>query len=213
MKGKKPCSIITTLIMILSFITYIPIEAVAADNEQIIFEYLTRHLGFNSASASGILANIGEESSFDPNKNESVSGAGYGLCQWTGSRRTALINWCGNNGYDYTSIDGQLNYLNHELKNNYSSVYNTLISVPNTADGAYNAAYAWCMDFEKPEYRNKVHGQYDAYGNSVANGGYDKFNAYGGRVYKCLSAKIGMTESEYRGYIAKTQFMLHLITA
>lgn len=206
MKEKKLFSIITALIMMLSFITYIPIEAIAADNEQIIFEYLTRQLGFNSASASGILANIGEESSFDPNKNESVSGAGYGLCQWTGSRRTALMNWCGDNGYDYTSIEGQLNYLNHELQNGYSSVYNTLISVPNTADGAYNAAYAWCMDFEKPEYRNKVHGQYDAYGNSVTNGGYDKFNAYGGRVYKCLSAKIGMTESEYRGYIAKTQY-------
>ena len=129
MKGKKICSIIMTLAMILSFITYMPIEAVAADNEQIIFEYLTQQLGFNIASASGILANIGEESSFEATKNESVSGAGYGLCQWTGSRRSSLINWCANNGYDYTSIDGQLSYLNYELKNNYTSVYNTLISV------------------------------------------------------------------------------------
>lgn len=208
MKKTKRMCIVTVIVMMLSLLNYIPMYANATSNEQIIFEYLTGQLGFNSASASGILANIGEESSFEPTKNEGVSGAGYGLCQWTGSRRTSLINWCSSNGFDYTSISGQLNYLNHELKNGYSSVYNTLKSVPNTADGAYNAAYAWCMDFEKPEYRNKVHGQYDAYGNNVINGGYDKFNAYGGRVYKCLNAKIGMTESEYRGYLAKNKYWI-----
>ena len=62
------------------------------------------------------------------------------------------------------------------------------------------------MEFERPEYRDKAHGQYDSSGNSVVNGGYDKFKAYNGRVYKCTSDRIGLTESQYRGYLAASQY-------
>ena len=41
-------------------------------------------------------------------------------------------------------------YLVSELKNSYPDVYETLQNVPNTAEGAYQAAYKWTTDFEIP---------------------------------------------------------------
>lgn len=202
---KKPLSIILSIIMLLSCITTIDNSKVfAASNEETIYDYLTNNLGFNSAAACGVLANIELESGFNPQKSES-GGGGYGLCQWTGSRRTDLIEWCNSNGYDYRTLQGQLNFLNHELKNNYSSFYNLMKTVDNTESGAYDVAYNWCMDFERPEYKDKVHGQYNASGIPTVNGGYDYFKAYG-KTYRCIAARIGLTESQYRGKIAATTY-------
>ena len=41
----------------------------------------------------------------------------------------------------------------HELKNSYSSVYQTLQTVENTADGAYTAGYKFCYSYEAPANR------------------------------------------------------------
>lgn len=118
-------------------------------NEQIIFKFLTREAGYSIAAACGIMANIKYESGY---KTTSVgdSGTSYGICQWHLGRKTRLINWCKKNGYDYTSLKGQLYYLKYELKTYYPKVHNYVKGVSNNAQGAYDAGYYFCYHFEAP---------------------------------------------------------------
>lgn len=125
-------------------------------NEEIIFEFLVEEMNLNAAAASGVLANIQHESGFN-HKAKGDNGTSYGICQWHNSRWTAMKNYCNNNGYDWTSLKGQLKYLKFELSQNNSkylwngkTIYNYLLSVPNNAQGAYDAAYYWCVKFEVP---------------------------------------------------------------
>lgn len=142
-------------------------ELAALSNEQIVFNYLINNMGLNSAAACGVLSNIKSESSFRPNALGD-NDTSYGICQWHNSRWTNLKNYCNNNDYDWTSLDGQLHYLEYELEASYPAVWNKLHSVSNTADGAYNAGWYWCYYFEIPANRASV---------SVTRGNYAK-NTY-----------------------------------
>ena len=110
-----------------------------------------------------MLANIEKECSF--RVTAASYDGGYGLVQWTGSRNTALKNWCKANGYDYKTLEGQLWYLKYELENSQSKTGNYLKKVSNTAAGAYDAGYYFCYYFEIPVNRAA---------NSVARGNLAK---------------------------------------
>lgn len=118
-------------------------------NETAIYNYAVNTMGLNTAAACGILANIQKESGFNPHALGD-SGTSYGICQWHNSRWDRLKAYCTSNHLDSTTIEGQLRYLEYELKNFYSSVWNRLKSVKNTAEGAYDAAAYWCAVFEVP---------------------------------------------------------------
>ncbi len=118
-------------------------------NTRYIYNYLTKEMGFNHAAACGVLANIQLESGF----NQYALGDGgtsYGICQWHNERFNRLISYCGSIGLDYNTLDGQLAYLANELPSSYSNVYYYLLGVADTADGAYDAGYYWCVYFEAP---------------------------------------------------------------
>lgn len=117
--------------------------------EATIFNFLRSEMGYNAAAASGVLANIQHESNFNP-QALGDNGTSYGICQWHLDRYDALISFCNANGYDYTTIEGQLWYLKSELESGYSNVHSQLLAVPNTAQGCWQAAYAWCYYFERP---------------------------------------------------------------
>lgn len=119
------------------------------ENTNEIYDYLTDVLGLNHAGACGVLANIQCESNFAATA-VGDGGTSYGLCQWHLDRFSALINWCNANGYDFHGIQGQMGYLACELQGGYAGVYQYLLSVPDTAQGAYDAAYYWCKYFEIP---------------------------------------------------------------
>lgn len=118
-------------------------------NQEQVFAYLTSTLGLNPAASSGIMANIQKESGFNPQASGS-GGKYYGICQWGDSRKSALIAHCASKGMDYTTLEGQLEYLRHELVNSYGSIYAYLKEIPNTAQGAYDAGYYWCYHYERP---------------------------------------------------------------
>ncbi|MBQ1411927.1 MAG: peptidoglycan-binding protein [Clostridia bacterium] len=147
----------TALVLILFLFTgIVPQTTVRAKsistNESIVFRYLINDMVFNTAAACGVLANMEYESNFRPTM-VGDKGTSYGICQWHYSRRTDLMIYCMGHGYDYTSLDGQLRFLEYELKTNSKYrkyVYNKLMSVPNTAQGAYDAGFAWCYYFEIP---------------------------------------------------------------
>lgn len=117
------------------------------DNETAIFNFLVSKMGLPVAGACGVVANIACESGF----NEQALGDGgtsFGICQWHNERYTMLRNKCAEKGLDYRTLDGQLYYLQWELETYYPSLLSRLRTVPNSGQGAYDAGFAWCHDFE-----------------------------------------------------------------
>lgn len=123
------------------------VDQTAAEKET--FAYLTEVVGLNNAAASGLLANFYQETMFQY-KAVGGNGIAYGLAQWTGGNFTSLANWCGANGRDYTTIDGQMYYLKYDLETNNPTVYAYLKGLPNTAEGAGAAAAFFCTYYERP---------------------------------------------------------------
>ncbi len=121
-------------------------------NEQLIFIFAVKVMGYNAAAASGLVANIKYESGF---KTTSVGdgGASYGICQWYSTRKTRLINYCNNHNLDYTTLTGQLYFLKYELETYYTSVNRYMKNVDNSAEGAYDAGYYFCYNYEAPANR------------------------------------------------------------
>ena len=119
----------------------------AESTEEYIFNFLTQRIGYNSAVACGFLANIYRESSFN---TEADNGYAYGLIQWEGGRRTNLISFCEENGYDISSVDAQLLFIQHELQGQESGSVSSFINQPETSEGAYWAAYYICYNYERP---------------------------------------------------------------
>ena len=122
-------------------------ERLAVERE--VFDYLTEELMLSNAAACGVLANIEHESNFQPTIYGD-KGTSYGLCQWHNERFTALRGYCNALGLDYRTVEGQMAYLKYELGNKYTSLLLTLQAIDNTPDGAYRAAYLWCVRFEMP---------------------------------------------------------------
>lgn len=140
-------------------------------NEQLTYLFAVKVMGYNPAAASGLLANIKAESGFRPNANGD-SGTSFGICQWHKSRKTRLVNWCNDNGLDYTTLAGQLYFLKHELETYYPSVNKYMKGVSNDANGAYDAAYYFCYHFEAPANRAS---KSSSRGNSAVNTYYPKY--------------------------------------
>ena len=119
--------------------------------EKRIYLFVSREMGLKVAAACAILANVERECDF--NVNDLSYDGGYGIVQWTGARNTALKNWCAQNGYDYTKLEGQLWFLKYELETSQSKTYTYLKNIANTPAGAYDAAYYFCYYFEIPANR------------------------------------------------------------
>lgn len=121
-------------------------------NASTVSNYFQEDMGLNRAATAAIMANMSKESGFNPNSSYTESGGftSYGLSQWNRGRLQNLKKYCNNNGYDYSSMDGQLHFLEYELKTSYPSVYNKLVSVSDTPEGAYEAAYYYCVHYEVP---------------------------------------------------------------
>ena len=128
-------------------------------------------MGYNTAAAAGLLANISAESGFRPTVNGD-SGRSYGICQWFSSRKTRLLNYCSDRGLDSSSLYAQLCFLEYELEKYYPTVDRHMKSVANTADGAYDAAYYFCYNFEAPANRTA---QSTSRGNAARNIFYPRY--------------------------------------
>lgn len=129
-----------------------PVSANAGERlavEREVFDYLTTELMLSDAAACGVLANIEHESAFQPTI-VGDKGTSYGLCQWHNERFSALRGYCTALGLDYRTVEGQMAYLKYELGNKYTSLLLSLQAIDNTPEGAYRAAWLWCIQFERP---------------------------------------------------------------
>ena len=130
--------------------------------EREAFSYMVMEMDLSPAAASGIMANIYAESEFNVTVVNRGSGA-YGICQWLGSRKTSLKNYCNARGLDWSTMKGQLRFMEHELADIYPGTYNKIKNVSNDIDGAYKAAYTFCYEFERPSnkaYRSDQRGRF-----------------------------------------------------
>lgn len=124
-------------------------------NAREVYRFLVCTMGLTPAAACGVMANINAESGFRTNVYGD-NGTSYGLCQWhdtslNSGRMTALFNFCNSHGYDVTSVEGQMRYLESELKSSgRQDTYRMLTTATNDLDGVYQAAYYWCIWFEVP---------------------------------------------------------------
>lgn len=143
-------------------------------NEQLIYIYAVKKMGYSPAAAAGLLANIKVESGFRPTASGD-SGSSYGICQWHAARKTRLINWCERKGTDYTTLAAQLAFLQYELETYYPAVHKYMKNVENSAQGAYDAGYYFCYNFEAPANRA---GKSASRGNSAMNTYYPKYANY-----------------------------------
>ncbi len=160
---KCVCIILSLLLLLFTALpattSYIQAQALTsaemAANEKIIYDYCSQVLGLNTAACVAILANVEKECHFDPN-NWGDNGNAYGIFQWN-YRRANLFNWCSANNLNVADINAQLGFFRHELtakdaysgNGYYNEVYTYLKNVPNTAQGAYDAAYYFASDYEQ----------------------------------------------------------------
>lgn len=149
---KKITSFALILVIAFSsvFFSFPKAEAVDETVKQNVFFFLKNNMGLNTAAACGVMANIEKESNFNTG-TIGDSGTSYGICQWHDGRWDALKSFCNANGFDWKSLTGQLYYLKYELSSDYySHILSYLRDVPNTVQGAYDAAYYFCYWFEVP---------------------------------------------------------------
>jgi murein DD-endopeptidase MepM/ murein hydrolase activator NlpD len=114
-----------------------------SDHKKIIT--FLKNKGLTTSQAAGIAGNLSVESSFNP-QALGDNGTSYGLAQWHGPRFDKLKAWATKHSKDYTSVDGQLEYLWWELKNTERRAYEQLIKQTNPKD----AALVFAKYFERP---------------------------------------------------------------
>ena len=109
------------------------------DNELEIYTAL-RSAGLSKAGTAAVMGCMSMESGLKASA-ENPSDGGYGLLQWTYSRKTDLFNWCYGNGYDPNTVTGQVMFFVHELNSTYSKaakysypVYETLTTSDSLED-------------------------------------------------------------------------------
>lgn len=109
------------------------------DNELEIYTAL-RSAGLSKAGTAAVMGCMSMESGLKASA-ENPSDGGYGLLQWTYSRKTDLFNWCYGNGYDPNTVTGQVMFFVYELNSTYSKaakysypVYETLTTSDSLED-------------------------------------------------------------------------------
>ena len=75
-----------------------------------------REEGFSEEATAGILGNFMRESKMNPAVEEIGNKIGYGIAQWSFTRRTDLEKWTKENNFLVSSLEGQLNFSVYEMQ-------------------------------------------------------------------------------------------------
>ena len=90
-------------------------QATKEEIEKKVWNALTG-AGYNENATAAAMGNIYAESGFNPATIEKGSGVGFGLCQWSYSRRDLLESTAKQQGKDPADVDFQISFLLGELK-------------------------------------------------------------------------------------------------
>ena len=72
--------------------------------------------GFSEEATAGILGNFMRESKMNPAAEEIGNKIGYGIAQWSFTRRTDFEKWTKENNFLVSSLEGQLNFSIYEMQ-------------------------------------------------------------------------------------------------
>lgn len=148
---KTILSLPMSLLISMQLVSPLSADGQTIANDVYVYQYLTEELSLNHAAASGLMANIYKESTFQPTAScTDINGlTSYGIMQWNGVRFEQLKAFCEARGLGYDTLEGQLEYLANDLYGAYSGYYDYLLTgIPDTAEGAYEAAYFWAAEYE-----------------------------------------------------------------
>ena len=128
-----------------------------SENETVIWNFLISQ-GFSRIQTAGIMGNLQQEHQFS---TTDVAG-GLGIVQWTGDRRTNLINEYPDS---YTNIYSQLNFLMEELNGTYYRARDAILATNNLdtvvvifqekVEGCGN-----CKESQRKEYAHNILGSH-----------------------------------------------------
>lgn len=128
-----------------------------------VYNFLRTNLGLNDAATLGIMISMDNESHIIADKLERENPGyyfpqGYGLCGWTDSQSGGFYLWgnlrtyCIENGYNWTTYEGQLWYLKFELEeggydheSRFRTCYSKLLAAEDSHAGAIQAAMDWAI--------------------------------------------------------------------
>ena len=100
---------------------------------------------------SALAGNAWRESHINPTLSQ-IGGGAFGLFQWDGDRKTALLNWLSNNGYDDTSPNGQMQYL--VVEDDWIGTFDGISSltefITSTSTDVKSLTEAFCTCWERP---------------------------------------------------------------
>jgi N-acetyl-anhydromuramyl-L-alanine amidase AmpD len=149
-------------------------DGITADNSNAVgycFNTLKNRLGINTAAICGVLGNLWVESKFNP--AASNKGSHLGLAQWDSvTRYPRMKKYCSENGYDYKTVKGQIEYVCYEMKNSYVNTYNYLKGLSNTESSVTDAAdyvrlhYEVCDEQGAPQRRSQALNYWKTYKES-----------------------------------------------
>ena len=121
--------------------------------------------GYSEEQAAGMMGNIIQESRYSSSAD---NGSHYGICQWDYNNRWSKCKaFCKQNGLDAYSLEGQLNFMDYELKNYYPNTYNQIISSDNVnyVTDTFRSNYEVCGSAKQTR-RNNANDVYNSYASS-----------------------------------------------
>lgn len=107
--------------------------------------------GASAYVIAALAGNAWRESHINPTLSQ-LGGGAFGLFQWDGSRRDALLTWLNENGYENTSPNGQMQYL--VVEDDWIGTFDGISSLMEflTSDSTNVASLteAFCTCWERP---------------------------------------------------------------
>lgn len=100
---------------------------------------------------SALAGNAWRESHINPTLSQ-IGGTAFGLFQWDGDRKTNLLNWLSDNGYDKTDPKGQMQYL--VVENDWLGTFDGISSLTefltSSSTDVESLTEAFCKCWERP---------------------------------------------------------------
>lgn len=100
---------------------------------------------------SALAGNAWRESHINPTLSQ-IGGGAFGMFQWDGARRDALLDWLSENGYNSTDPNGQMQYL--VVENDWIGTYDGISSLTeflqSSSTDIASLTTAFCTCWERP---------------------------------------------------------------
>ena len=100
---------------------------------------------------AALAGNAWRESHINPTLSQ-LGGGAFGLFQWDGSRKTALLKWLSDNGYENTSPEGQMQYLivEGDWQGSFGGISSLEEFLSSTSTDVAMLTEAFCTCWERP---------------------------------------------------------------